>query len=122
MNPVDQVNSVGQMNQDNLVGEVNSVGHQDNSVSHSDSIGHGSGHDSVQDSSSSLHDSVHSVHDHVHDVMNHDRDDLVQIRLAELEKKLIDQADEIVCLRSTLADVLRRVTQLEGRGMLCVRT
>lgn len=41
------------------------------------------------------------------------------IRMAEMEKKLADQCDEIVCLKSTLADVLRRLNQLEGRGMFC---
>ncbi|UYV78229.1 EML1 [Cordylochernes scorpioides] len=40
----------------------------------------------------------------------------VEDRIAELEKKVQDQADEIVCLRSTLADVLRRVNQMEGRA------
>lgn len=42
--------------------------------------------------------------------------DALQQRVMELEKKMTEQADEIVCLRSTLADVLRRVNQLEGRG------
>lgn len=37
-------------------------------------------------------------------------------RFAEMEKKLVHQADEIVCLKSTLADVLRRLSHLEGRG------
>lgn len=49
------------------------------------------------------------------DIINHDNDALRE-RVADLEKKVQDQADEIVCLRGTLADVLRRVTQLEGRG------
>lgn len=39
-------------------------------------------------------------------------------RLAYLEKKVLAQNDEIVCLRSTLADVLRRLTQLEGSRSL----
>ncbi|CAG2167271.1 unnamed protein product, partial [Oppiella nova] len=40
----------------------------------------------------------------------------LQHRVLHLERKLAHQSDEIVCLRSTLADVLRRVTQLEGRA------
>lgn len=40
----------------------------------------------------------------------------VYSRFSELEKKITEQADEIVCLKSTLADVLRRLSQLEGRG------
>lgn len=35
-------------------------------------------------------------------------------RVSDLEKKVLEQGDEIVCLRSTLADVLRRLNQLEG--------
>ncbi|XP_026276512.2 echinoderm microtubule-associated protein-like 1 isoform X1 [Frankliniella occidentalis] len=35
-------------------------------------------------------------------------------RVSDLEKKALDQGDEIVCLRSTLADVLRRLTLLEN--------
>lgn len=42
--------------------------------------------------------------------------DAIYLRFAELEKKIADQGDEIVCLKSTLADVLRRLAQLEGRG------
>ena len=34
-------------------------------------------------------------------------------RVADLEKKVHDQNDEIMCLRSTLADALRRITSLE---------
>lgn len=44
--------------------------------------------------------------------------DAIFVRFAELEKKISDQGDEIVCLKSTLADVLRRLTQLEGRGKI----
>ncbi|XP_065343773.1 echinoderm microtubule-associated protein-like 2 isoform X3 [Cloeon dipterum] len=36
-------------------------------------------------------------------------------RVAALEQKALTQTDEIVCLRSTLADVLRRVNLLEGQ-------
>ncbi|XP_075233880.1 echinoderm microtubule-associated protein-like 2 isoform X2 [Lycorma delicatula] len=38
----------------------------------------------------------------------------VRERVADLEKKVLEQGDEIVCLRSTLADVLRRLNLLEG--------
>ncbi|CAB0006622.1 unnamed protein product, partial [Nesidiocoris tenuis] len=38
----------------------------------------------------------------------------VRERVCDLEKKVLEQGDEIVCLRSTLADVLRRLAQLEG--------
>ncbi|GFW36186.1 echinoderm microtubule-associated protein-like 1 [Trichonephila clavipes] len=51
------------------------------------------------------------------DIINHDNEALRE-RVADLEKKVQDQADEIVCLRGTLADVLRRVTQLEGRAVI----
>ncbi|XP_069695137.1 echinoderm microtubule-associated protein-like 2 isoform X3 [Periplaneta americana] len=37
-------------------------------------------------------------------------------RVVDLEKKVLEQGDEIVCLRSTLADVLRRLNQFESRG------
>lgn len=37
-------------------------------------------------------------------------------RVHDLERKVLTQQDEIVCLRSTLADVLRRVNLLEGIG------
>ncbi|XP_023223869.1 echinoderm microtubule-associated protein-like 2 [Centruroides sculpturatus] len=49
------------------------------------------------------------------EILNNDSESL-QDRIIDLEKKIQEQADEIVCLRSTLADVLRRVTQLEGRA------
>lgn len=35
-------------------------------------------------------------------------------RVGDLEKKVYEQRDEILCLRATLADVLRRITNLEG--------
>lgn len=38
----------------------------------------------------------------------------VRERVSDLEKKVLEQGDEIVCLRATLADVLRRINQLEG--------
>lgn len=40
--------------------------------------------------------------------------DSLRERVTDLEKKVLEQNDEIVCLRSTLADVLRRLSQLEG--------
>lgn len=39
-------------------------------------------------------------------------------RMCDLEKKVLEQGDEIVCLRSTLADVLRRLNHLEGTRTL----
>ncbi|XP_011334893.1 echinoderm microtubule-associated protein-like 2 isoform X7 [Ooceraea biroi] len=36
-------------------------------------------------------------------------------RVADLERQSLAQKDEIVCLRATLADALRRIAQLEGR-------
>lgn len=36
-------------------------------------------------------------------------------RVADLERQSLVQRDEIVCLRATLADALRRIAQLEGR-------
>lgn len=35
-------------------------------------------------------------------------------RVQDLERKVLTQQDEIVCLRSTLADVLRRLNLIEG--------
>ncbi|XP_069949753.1 uncharacterized protein [Cherax quadricarinatus] len=35
-------------------------------------------------------------------------------RVADLEKKVHEQTDELMCLRSTLADVLRRLNTIEG--------
>ncbi|XP_060823418.1 echinoderm microtubule-associated protein-like 2 isoform X11 [Bombus pascuorum] len=37
------------------------------------------------------------------------------VRVADLERQSLAQRDEIVCLRATLADALRRIAQLEGR-------
>lgn len=36
-------------------------------------------------------------------------------RVADLERQSLAQKDEIVCLRATLADALRRIAQLEAR-------
>ncbi|XP_050037299.1 echinoderm microtubule-associated protein-like 2 isoform X1 [Dermacentor andersoni] len=49
------------------------------------------------------------------DMLNHDELSL-QERVSDLEKKSLEQADEITCLRSTIADLLRRINQLEGRA------
>lgn len=35
-------------------------------------------------------------------------------RVHDLERRVLTQQDEIVCLRSTLADVLRRLNLIEG--------
>lgn len=35
-------------------------------------------------------------------------------RVHDLERRVLTQQDEIVCLRSTLADVLRRLNMFEG--------
>lgn len=35
-------------------------------------------------------------------------------RVHDLERRVLSQHDEIVCLRSTLADVLRRLNLIEG--------
>lgn len=35
-------------------------------------------------------------------------------RVHDLERRVLTQQDEIVCLRSTLADVLRRLNTIEG--------
>ncbi|XP_071079314.1 echinoderm microtubule-associated protein-like 2 isoform X12 [Haliotis cracherodii] len=52
--------------------------------------------------------------DHVLDgLLSQEQEDLVD-RVAYLEKKVTQQGDEIVCLKSALADVIRRITQLES--------
>lgn len=35
-------------------------------------------------------------------------------RVQDLERKVLEQGDELVCLRATLADVLRRLNLVEG--------
>ena len=38
-------------------------------------------------------------------------------RVADLERRLHDQTDEVTCLRATMADALRRISILEaGKG------
>ncbi|GFS03266.1 echinoderm microtubule-associated protein-like 1 [Elysia marginata] len=45
-------------------------------------------------------------------LLSHDKDDVVE-RVAYLEKKLQAQEDEIVCLKSAMADVIRRLASVE---------
>ncbi|XP_077525677.1 echinoderm microtubule-associated protein-like 2 isoform X2 [Haemaphysalis longicornis] len=53
--------------------------------------------------------------DPLEDMLQHDELSL-QERVSDLEKKILEQTDEITCLRSTIADLLRRMNQLEGRA------
>ncbi|KAK3736838.1 hypothetical protein RRG08_000588 [Elysia crispata] len=46
-------------------------------------------------------------------LLSHDKDDVVD-RVAYLEKKLQTQEDEIVCLKSAMADVIRRLASVEN--------
>jgi len=44
--------------------------------------------------------------------------DALQDRVLSLEKKIQSQEDEMVCMKSALSDVIRRLQVLEsGRGM-----
>ena len=53
----------------------------------------------------------------VPDDMVENENETLRDRVADLEKKVHDQNDEITCLRATLADALRRINQLEsGKG------
>lgn len=54
----------------------------------------------------------------ISDDMIETENDTLRERVSDLEKKVLEQNDEIICLRSTLADVLRRITQLEGSRSL----
>lgn len=38
----------------------------------------------------------------------------VVVRVADLERRVLEQGDELVCLKATLAEALRRITLLEG--------
>jgi len=51
-------------------------------------------------------------------VLSHESENAEE-RILSLEKKLQQQDDEIVCLKSALADALRRLTTLES-GLLSV--
>lgn len=53
--------------------------------------------------------------------INFSADDMIETenttlreRVNDLEKKVLEQGDEIICLRSTLANVVRRLEQVEG--------
>ena len=50
-------------------------------------------------------------------LLSHDKDDVVD-RVAYLEKKLQTQEDEIVCLKSAMADVIRRLASVENSEFL----
>ncbi|XP_034239530.1 echinoderm microtubule-associated protein-like 2 isoform X6 [Thrips palmi] len=58
-------------------------------------------------------DCINIVVDAWNDMIETENESLRE-RVSDLEKKALDQGDEIVCLRSTLADVLRRLTLLEN--------
>ena len=45
-------------------------------------------------------------------MMDQDQD-AMRDRVCILERKVLEQNDEIVCLRTTLTDVLRRLNQME---------
>ncbi|ODM97041.1 Echinoderm microtubule-associated protein-like elp-1 [Orchesella cincta] len=51
---------------------------------------------------------------YVADEMLENENETLRERVGDLEKKVYEQRDEILCLRATLADVLRRITNLEG--------
>ncbi|XP_067680201.1 echinoderm microtubule-associated protein-like 2 isoform X13 [Haliotis asinina] len=63
------------------------------------------------DESSTTSISFHS--NGVDGLLSQEQEDLVD-RVAYLEKKVTQQGDEIVCLKSALADVIRRISQLES--------
>ncbi|BFZ12124.1 hypothetical protein BsWGS_15165 [Bradybaena similaris] len=57
-------------------------------------------------------------------LLSHDKEDLVE-RVAYLENKVQQQQDEIVCLKSAVADIIRRVSAVEAAGhnnMIATRT
>ena len=47
------------------------------------------------------------------DMVEHENETM-RDRVADLEKRVHDQGDEITCLRATLADALRRINELEA--------
>ncbi|XP_069949760.1 echinoderm microtubule-associated protein-like elp-1 isoform X2 [Cherax quadricarinatus] len=49
-----------------------------------------------------------------HNEMIENENHSLRDRVADLEKKVHEQTDELMCLRSTLADVLRRLNTIEG--------
>ncbi|RUS86563.1 hypothetical protein EGW08_005702 [Elysia chlorotica] len=58
-------------------------------------------------------DEVRSSSDILDGLLSHDKEDMVD-RVACLEKKLQTQEDEIVCLKSAMADVIRRLASVEN--------
>lgn len=69
----------------------------------------------------------HSIHRHIYKIifnhvfLCHFADEMLESeksslfgRVHDLERRVLTQQDEIVCLRSTLADVLRRLNSIEG--------
>merc|ERR1719233_2486361 len=48
------------------------------------------------------------------DDMIENENEMLRDRVADLEKRVHDQNDEITCLRATLADALRRINSLES--------
>ncbi|XP_067121912.1 echinoderm microtubule-associated protein-like 2 isoform X1 [Centruroides vittatus] len=44
-----------------------------------------------------------------------DSEESLQVKVSSLEKKVQDQSSELICLRSTLSEVLSRIRSLEGR-------
>ena len=54
----------------------------------------------------------------VDEILSHETE-TVQERILSLEKKVQQQDDEIVCLKSALADALRRLTALESGMSVC---
>ena len=46
-------------------------------------------------------------------MLDHENETLRE-RVADLERKVHDQTDEILCLRATIADILRRISTLEN--------
>ncbi|XP_028968652.1 echinoderm microtubule-associated protein-like 2 [Galendromus occidentalis] len=48
-------------------------------------------------------------------MLNEEQESLRE-RVADLEIKVLEQAEELTCLRSTIADLTRRLTQVEGRA------
>lgn len=48
-------------------------------------------------------------------MLNEEQESLRE-RVADLEIKVLEQAEELTCLRTTIADLTRRLTQVEGRG------
>ncbi|XP_043264476.1 echinoderm microtubule-associated protein-like 2 isoform X3 [Colletes gigas] len=68
-------------------------------------------------SSTTMHVNGHSAHG-----ARQEMDEMLECetgsllgRVTDLERQSLAQRDEIVCLRATLADALRRIAQLEGR-------